>query len=119
MRRPSIIEVILLIIFAAALFLALSDLISAFDGVICRDYAELELGGCYPWGWEGPSADFWPYRSREAYLTAGLLRLGLVVAGLALPFFARRKWLNALAMLVLLVIAYPAMLWVPYLLGIG
>jgi hypothetical protein len=117
MRRPTISEAVVQTILFAALLFALWDTISAFNGVVCRDFAELDTGACYPWGWEGPFAEFWFYRSREAYLSAGLLRIALLSIAFALPFFLRRKWLGILAMLVLLICAYPALMWVPHFLG--
>ena len=118
MRRPTISERILQAVIFVVLIFASWDVITAFNGVACRDFTELDAGKCYPWGWDGPFADLWFYRSREVYLRAGLLRVGIVAAAFALPFFVRRRWLALTLMALLMVAAYPALVWAPYVTGI-
>lgn len=76
----------LLLIVAALLFLiggfVAVDLVFAWNAPACP------AADCYPWGGEGPIADSFRYRSRENYLSLGLVQsiapaiaIGLYISG--------------------------------------
>lgn len=86
------------------LLLGLSLLVNAFDTAnallvpVCGPGMVRRLEGltwpCYPWGFEGPFADFWFWRSKAAYLTRGGLHIGLCAAGILATFYRRPRWLG-------------------------
>jgi hypothetical protein len=84
-RRPTFPETLLQLVLGAAICLFIVDLIAALqaqcDLVPVSQY-------CQVWGAEGPSADFWNYRSQAAYLQSAIARAAILSSAALAPFFA-------------------------------
>lgn len=93
----SIIDLVLGIIFLILTLTLLIDLIHAANAEACsvRVY-----DGCYPWGAEGPAADFWYYKSQELYMIQGAVHLVFLIGAItALAFLPPSKRKSILAFL--------------------
>ena len=86
MRKPSAAELIVQALLLALIGVVIWDLVEAVGAVACQNVTELDAGGCYPWGWEGPLADFWYLRSREFYLVSRALDIFVFVLAFSMPF---------------------------------
>lgn len=117
MRRPTWPERILQALLTVAIVFILWDVVEASTARVCRDYADLDGGTCYPWGWEGPFAEFWQWRSRGNYLAAQLLHLLPLLLAFILPFIIARRWVAIVAMIIVSLGGSLALVWVPYLMG--
>lgn len=117
-RRPSRVERIVQIVLAVALILIAVEVVGAMNGVVCENYTELDSGkACYPWGWEGPFAEFWSYRSQANYVTTQALHLLMLILAFALPHFSRHRWLNITVMILFPIAGASALQWLPYLMS--
>lgn len=102
------------------LLLGLALLVHVFDTAnaivvpVCGPGMTHHLWGftwpCYPWGFQGPFADFWFWRSKTAYLTCNALQISLSAAGLLASFHCRPRWLG----IVLATLAWIALIVLPY-----
>ena len=60
-------------IFSLLALIVAADLYVAFEASPCRD---VDAGpDCYPWGGEGPAAEYWYYRSKSIYLATGAVQV--------------------------------------------
>ena len=85
LRKPTIVEICIQAVIAAAILLWLHELYSAVQAIAC---AEGAVGnGCYPWGPNGPGAENWRFLSKELYIVHVIVLLQFLTAGLALPWF--------------------------------
>jgi hypothetical protein len=110
-RWPArLVQVLLLV----AVILVLWDAVDAFNAPGCRDGTAFAAGSCYPWGFEGPFAEFWHWRSRENYLLSRLLQLMPLLAAYAVPLFIRRGSIALPVMVGIAVGGSLALAWVPH-----
>ena len=85
-RRPTFPELLLQLVLGAVICLFIVDLIDAWraqcDLVPASQY-------CHVWAaTEGPSGDFWSYRSQSVYLQSGVARTAILSSAALSPFFA-------------------------------
>jgi hypothetical protein len=85
-RRPTFPEVLLQLVLGAAICLFIVDLVAALraqcDVVPASEY-------CQVWAaTEGPSADFWNYRSQSVYSQSGVAWTAILSSAALSPFFA-------------------------------
>ena len=85
-RRPTFPELLLQLVLGAVICLFIVDLIAALraqcDAVPASEY-------CHVWAaTEGPSADFWNYRSQSVYLQSEVAWTAILFSAALSPFFA-------------------------------
>lgn len=87
--KISFFEVAMLLLLGLLLIATIDDLYSAWHARACSE-PPVGSSGCYPWGGEGPVADWPHYRSKDAYIRSGLLSCLTLAVGMAVPFFVTR-----------------------------
>lgn len=117
MQVPTLPERILQAILLIGVILVSWAMVDVLTAPICRSGAELAAGDCYPWGFEGPFADFWHWRSRENYLLAQFIEMASCIVALVLPYVVRPRWITLLAMILLPIATLFALAWLPFYLG--
>ncbi|TDQ84006.1 hypothetical protein A8950_0552 [Dongia mobilis] len=105
------------VLLVVAILLVLWDAVDALNAPACSDGAAFDAGGCYPWEFEGPFAEFWHWRSRENYLLSRLLVLMPILAAFAVPFFIRRSLIALSSMIGIAIGGSLVLVWVPQAIG--
>ena len=103
LRRAVVVSEWLLIGGSAFFFaMLLLDLPVAWFAQPCS--VQPNAANCYPWGSEGPSAEYWHYSSKRTYLASTFYDLAVVAIGLSalLWLTAGRRILVLLAVVILL-----------------
>ncbi len=94
-----------------AIVLSLLGVIVAIDlsmAIEAQGCSQTDAGSdCYPWGVEGPAADYWQYKSKEIYLLSGAIAVLLpwsALLGLLITRSARSNLVRAVVGLSLVVV---------------
>ena len=87
-RMLFFIEWALIVIFALGLLGILIDLPSAWQANPCSPN---DPSHCYPWGAEGPAADYWNYASKRHYLASSIFGASVASATLLGAFIVSRS----------------------------
>jgi hypothetical protein len=74
------VEWVLIAYFLIHLVFMLFDLPSALQAQPCGSTSAEQ--SCYPWGSDGPSGEYWNYRSKLIYLTSEIFEIVVVALGL-------------------------------------
>jgi|JI10StandDraft_1071094.scaffolds.fasta_scaffold259372_3 hypothetical protein len=117
MRKPSIAELIVQALLLALIGVVIWDLVQAVGAVACQNVTELDAGGCYPWGWEGPFSDFWHLRNRELYLVSRALDIFVFALAFSMPFAVTDRRYGIFAMLIIPIAGSVVLKWLPHLMG--
>lgn len=91
LRKPSILEWILMIPSCGLFFLIAIDFKETFDSLPCHVATN---SSCYPWGAEGPVAGIWAYQSKAFYLLDLSIKAIALLIAIILPFLIHRRRLN-------------------------
>ena len=107
-RRPTYPEVALQTILGFLLVILLFDYFQALGAEPCHPPTPRD---CYPWGAEGPAAEFWYYASKEIYLKHALTSSLVLATAILAPFSARGRGSGLAAMFGILIVGTMGSNW--------
>lgn len=85
-RKPSVIEMVVQVIFLAPLSVFIYDFFAAAGASACTLPQAARV--CYPWGPESP---LWYFQTKAAYLSSVLVTILAFSLAFAIPFLARGR----------------------------